>query len=183
MADADVPPAAPPPPRLLCDGTLGALCRWLRAAGYDTEFLAPQRRLRRDEPSQAHDLLQRAAMDERLILTRSRRIHALVGAERACVVKDDVVFHQVLEVARALGLNLTRHALSRCREDNGLLAPVAPGEVHGRVPPYVAATQKDFMGCPRCGRVYWGATHRDSMLERLAELEQLRLGMGAPLSP
>jgi uncharacterized protein with PIN domain len=171
------------PARLLCDGTLGALCRWLRAAGHDTAYLAPRRRARRDAPSQAEELVEALQAQDRVLLTRSRRIHALLGQGRAYLVKDDVVFHQILEVGRALGLTLTRHALTRCREDNTVLVETVASEVRGRIPTYVAATQNHFMGCPHCGRVYWGATHRDSMMERLAELERMRRGELAPLCP
>ncbi|GEM_PF-428120 len=171
------------PARLLCDGTLGALCRWLRAAGHDTTYLAPRRRARRDWPSQGPELLETLKDQDRVLLTRSKRVHALLAQGRAYLVKDDVVFHQILEVGRALGLSLTHHALTRCREDNTLLEPVAVQDVQGRVPRYVAATQSSFVGCPQCGRVYWGATHRDSMMERLLELERMRRGELLPLCP
>ncbi|MEW5851442.1 MAG: Mut7-C RNAse domain-containing protein [Myxococcota bacterium] len=165
--------------RLVCDGTLGALCRWLRAAGYDTEFISPRRRARRDAPAQTEQLLEMARTQGRMVLTRSQRIQAELG-ERAVLVRDDVPFHQVLEVAGRLNLSLTERALTRCREDNAVLHSATPGEVVGRVPQYVARTQSRFVACPRCGRVYWAATHRDSMLERLGEMERIRLGQ-APL--
>lgn len=162
-----------PQVRLLCDGTLGALCRWLRAAGYDTEFLPPCPREKRDAPAQVHALREASAREERLVLTRSRRVQEDLG-ERAFLVQDDVVFHQILEVSAGLDLTLTSHALTRCREDNALLERAVLDAVRNLVPPYVAATQTDFVRCPRCSRVYWAATHTDSMMARLEELEQLR---------
>ncbi|MBI5497824.1 MAG: hypothetical protein HY904_22645 [Deltaproteobacteria bacterium] len=168
--------------RFVCDGTLGALCRWLRAAGHDTAFLGPVRRVRRDEPAQADSLLECAVREERLVLTRSPRVAERLGP-RAHLVQDDVVFHQILEVSRALDLSLVKHALTRCREDNTPLVPVDPQAARGRVPPYVAATQHSFVGCPSCGRVYWGATHRDSMLQRLEELEALRTAVSQVAPP
>jgi len=167
--------------RLLCDGTLGALCRWLRVSGYDTQFFAPLKRETRDAPAQAAALQDTARRDGRLVLTRSKRIFDLLG-NVAHLVRDDVVYHQVLEVAVALDLHLTRHALSRCREDNGRLVKALQSQVMGRVPPYVAATQQSFVECPECGRVYWGATHRDSMLERLAEMERVRCSMRSAIT-
>jgi uncharacterized protein with PIN domain len=161
-------------PRLLCDGTLGALCRWLRAAGYDTEFLAPQRRTRREWPSQTEALREAATAQHRTVLTRSPRIHSTLG-EVSVLIRDDHPYHQLLEVSRLMGLSLVARALTRCRDDNGVLVIAGQDEVRERVPPYIAATHRAFVRCPQCGRVYWGATHRKSMLERLAELERQRL--------
>jgi hypothetical protein len=38
------------------------------------------------------------------------------------------------------------------------------------VPEHVLATQSEFMGCPGCGRIYWGGSHADRMLARLSRL-------------
>lgn len=169
MADALGVPAAAP--RLLCDGTLGALSRWLRLAGYDTAYSAPRPRTRRDSPSGATELLALAQADDRILLTRSRRILALAQAQPVLLVEDDMPYHQVVEVAQALSLKLTRHAFTRCREDNAVLQTESAEQAGPFVPPYVAATQQNFRRCPHCGRRYWGATHRNSLWDRLTEME------------
>jgi uncharacterized protein with PIN domain len=60
--------------------------------------------------------------------------------------------------------------LGRCLECNRPLAAVPHEAARERVPPYVWATQQRFHGCPGCGRLYWGATHRANMLSELAAL-------------
>jgi uncharacterized protein with PIN domain len=60
--------------------------------------------------------------------------------------------------------------LTRCLECNTELEKVAKDQVVGRTPPYVYATQSEFKECPSCSRVYWGGTHREHILQRLARL-------------
>jgi hypothetical protein len=128
--------------------------------------------------AQAEVVREAAQREGRTVLTRSPRLAALVVGP-VLVVRDDVVHHQLLEVAAALGLSLTAGAFTRCREDNAPLHAVERASVLADVPPYVAATQPRFVRCPACGRVYWGATHRDSMVARLEALERARLAGSA----
>jgi uncharacterized protein with PIN domain len=55
----------------------------------------------------------------------------------------------------------------RCSLCNEELQPVGKDQVRDRVPPYVFATQSSFACCPRCGRLYWPATHVERMREEL----------------
>lgn len=46
-----------------------------------------------------------------------------------------------------------------------------PSEEAAReVPPYVARTQERFRRCPRCGRIFWRATHARRMRTRLRKM-------------
>ena len=47
---------------------------------------------------------------------------------------------------------------------------VAKEEVRERVPEYVWQTQDQFHRCPGCHRLYWGATHRDHVVQELRRL-------------
>jgi len=68
-------------------------------------------------------------------------------------------------------LNLTaREAFSRCAECNTPLIPASKESVRDTVPPYVFQTQRRFLRCPHCQRVYWRGTHWARMLSRIEDL-------------
>lgn len=75
---------------------------------------------------------------------------------------------QLREVITVLSLELDeRRLLTRCLPCNAPTHEIDPSEAGGRVPPYVLRTQSRFRRCASCGRVYWGATHRAGILERV----------------
>ena len=57
------------------------------------------------------------------------------------------------------------------------MVEIPPEEAAAEVPPYVARTQEHFRRCPRCGRIYWRATHAERMRERL---RAMGVGLGSP---
>jgi uncharacterized protein with PIN domain len=148
------------PLRLLADGMLGRLAKWLRLLGYDTAY---------DNAAADPDLARRARVEGRVLLTRDRELAARRGL-RTLLIQSEVLEEQVREVQDALGLP-PDPALSRCAVCNTVLEPVSPEDVAERVPPYVLRTQREFRRCPSCGRVYWPGTHVDEMREQLEQFE------------
>jgi hypothetical protein len=140
------------PLRLLADGMLGRLAKWLRLLGYDTAY---------DNTATDAELARRARAEGCVLLTRDHELAARRGLS-TLLIESQVVEEQVRQVQDALGPS-PHPALSRCAVCNGLLEPVAPVEVAGRVPPYVLKTQTEFCRCPGCGRVYWPGTHLQAM--------------------
>ena len=146
------------PLKLLADGMLGRLAKWLRLLGYDTAY---------DNVADDHELASRARAESRALLTRD---HELAGRRglRTLLIGSEVLEEQVQQVQDALGPP-SAPALSRCAVCNTALEAVSPEDVANRVPPYVVRTQTDFRRCPGCGRVYWPGTHVDGIQERLGE--------------
>jgi uncharacterized protein with PIN domain len=146
------------PLRLLADGMLGKLAKWLRLLGYDTAY---------DNAAVDPDLAHRARAEGRVLLTRDRELAARRGL-RTLLIQSEVLEEQVREVQDALGLP-PGPALSRCAVCNTVLEPASPDDVADRVPPYVLRTQREFRRCPGCGRVYWPGTHVDGMQGQLEQ--------------
>ncbi|MBN1978343.1 MAG: Mut7-C RNAse domain-containing protein [Anaerolineae bacterium] len=140
------------PLKLLADGMLGTLAKWLRLLGYDTAY---------DNAAADPQLARRARAEGRVLLTRDRELAGRRGLS-ALLIRSEVLEEQVREVQDALG-SPPAPALSRCAVCNAALEPLSPEEVADRVPPYVLQTQTDFRRCPGCGRVYWPGTHVDGM--------------------
>jgi uncharacterized protein with PIN domain len=146
------------PLRLLADGMLGTLAKWLRLLGYDTAY---------DNVADDHELARRARAEGRVLLTRDHELANRRGLH-TLLIESEVLEEQVQQVQDALGPP-PDPALSRCAVCNTVLEQVSPEDVASRVPPYVVRTQTDFRCCPGCGRVYWPGTHVDGMQERMGE--------------
>jgi uncharacterized protein with PIN domain len=144
------------PLRLLADGMLGKLARWLRLLGYDTAY---------ENDAADNELARRARAEGRILLTRDRELSARRGL-RALLIQSETLEEQVREVQEALGPP-PNSPLSRCPVCNTDLEPVSPSELVGRLPPYVLRTQHRFRRCSGCGRVYWPGTHLDSMRRQI----------------
>jgi uncharacterized protein len=159
---ADSSPASTvPTPRFLADRMLGKLARWLRILGYDTAYL-PQL-----SPA---GVMSEGRRQQRLILTRDTRLLRRKDAPPFIFVQSDHFREQLQQIVDTLHLDPLRALLTRCLECNQTLMEVTKAEVRERVPEYVWQTQSEFRRCPECHRLYWGATHRDRVLEELQRL-------------
>ncbi len=150
-----------PRPRFLADAMLGRLARWLRVLGYDTRYdpLAP------DET-----LVAWAAAEERVLLTRDRRLLRELRPAAAVEIRSDVPLEQLRQVVAALGLlpPSPPELFTRCLVCNELLEPV-PDEERARVLPERARTLPGpVRRCPCCARVYWQGSHARRMRGALA---------------
>lgn len=147
--------------RFFADAMLGKLARWMRTLGYDVAY---------DAHIDDNELLRRAIEEGRTILTRDTRLvirRSAVG--RVFFINDDLVGEQLKQVVKELP-PVEKKLLTRCLRCNVLLEKLPRESVEDRVPPYVFKTQSDFSACPSCHRIYWGATHREKMMEDLRKL-------------
>jgi uncharacterized protein len=150
------------PPKLFADAMLGALARWLRLLDLDVAY---------DPSLDDPELVERAVAEDRVILTRDRRLTERRRARNHLLVRSEVVDEQVRQVLEELGVRPDSGLiLRRCPLCNAPLQPITAGEARARIPPWVARTQTEFRACPECGRVYWRGTHVDRMRKRLAKM-------------
>jgi uncharacterized protein with PIN domain len=142
--------------RLLCDEMLRGLGRWLRAAGHDVAIAG-------GEPDRA--LLDRAAAEDRTVLTRDRQLArtAPPGA-RVVLLGDNALDDHACAVRERLGLDWQFAPFTRCLVDNTPLR-LATAEEAGRAPGNVGGPVR---ACPACGRLYWPGSHVRRMAARLA---------------
>lgn len=147
------------PLRLLADGMLGRLAKWLRLLGYDTAY---------DNAATDPELARRARAEERVLLTRDHELAARRGLDTLLIESEDLE-EQVHEVWEGLGPP-PAPPLSRCAVCNGILEPVSPAEIADHVPPYVLRTQAEFHRCSGCGRIYWPGSHVEEMRDQIDKL-------------
>ncbi len=141
---------------------LGTLAKWLRILGYDTLY---------DNQIEDDDLILRCAAEGRIALTRDVRLTQRSRLQHAILISDDSLLLQIQEVLNTIGEQVDpERVLSRCVECNDRIQTLSREAVRDRVPAYVFEKQSHFRGCPTCCRIYWGGTHRERILERLAPL-------------
>lgn len=127
---------------LFCDRMLIRLGRWLRAAGYDTVIA--------DAAMTDRQLLDHAMREDRLLITRDRRMAEQRGAWRRVVVLDaNSMTDCAREVSERLAIDWLHDPFSRCVLCNTRLLPASP-ERHGEVPRTSAVTGDAIHWCPDC---------------------------------
>ena len=153
-------------PRFLCDEMLGHLCRYLRAAGYDTLFDTsglPDR-----------DLLKRCQEEGRYFLTRDPLIIEHKAALGIAFILPNAELEQLAAITGAhFHLDWLGHAFTRCMEDNTLLLAADEAALQ-RIPLDARRAGETFSYCPSCLRVYWQGSHYKRMRDRLIKWEAAR---------
>jgi len=146
--------------KFAADRMLGRLVKWLRIIGQDVIY-GPH--------LTGYGLIRAARVENRLILTRDRRLkHKQPPA--FLLIESDHYRDQLCQVVRQCGLKLAEHLFTRCVECNTVLQSRPKDELKAVIPPYVFSSQEKFFSCPTCRRVYWPATHHKKMLEELRNL-------------
>jgi uncharacterized protein with PIN domain len=153
-----------PTPRFLCDEMLGQLCRYLRAAGYDTL-------LAQNGASDA-ELLRQCRAQGRHFLTRDALIAEHKAARNvALILPHGSLDRLAAEVGAHYRLDWLRHAFTRCLIDNMPLAP-ADAAARARAPADAVRAGEPLRHCPACGRIYWRGSHYRRMRARLAAWQE-----------
>jgi uncharacterized protein with PIN domain len=147
--------------RFAVDRMLGRLGRWLRIVGQDAAY----------GPHLAgRALVALARRDGRIILTRDTRLLRQRHLPPYLFIEGDRFREQLRQVVAAYDLDVSAALFTRCLECNEPLSEAPRASAERRVPDYVWATQQRFHACPRCGRLYWPATHLARARTELARL-------------
>ena len=152
---------ATPPPRLLADGMLGRLAKWLPMIGYDTAY---------DDRADDHELAHRSRLEGRILHTRHCELAGRKGLATV-FISSRMFEEQSRQVVAQIGAP-PEAPLQRCSVCNTPLEAAAAEQVTDRVRPYVLNAQQVFRICTGRGRVYWAGTHRDRILEQLKTFNQ-----------
>jgi uncharacterized protein with PIN domain len=147
--------------RLVLDGHLGRLARYLRMLGFDARW-------RNDAPDE--ELARVAAAERRILLTRDAGLLKRRIVSHGYFVREVDPRRQLAEVVRRLDLFRSIDPFRRCLCCNDLLEPVRKEDVAGDLPPRVRERHEAFRRCPSCRRVYWAGSHHRRMERLVSEL-------------
>jgi uncharacterized protein with PIN domain len=154
--------------KFIVDHNVGKLAGWLRMMGYDSLFFTG------DDDS---FMVRQALAEGRVLLTRDtgimkRRVIGN-GRLRAVLFKSESPECQMRQLLAEFDLMGQASPFTLCLECNQPLFERSRDEVKDRVPPYVFATQTQYMECPACRRIYWRGTHWEAMQRKLEELNNM----------
>jgi uncharacterized protein len=148
-------------PSFVADVHLGSLMRRLRLGGFDVRF----------DPAMDDAALARASVDEnRVILTKDRRLLMRKVVERGCLVLADRLDGQLSQVFRRFELARFLRPLTRCVRCNGAITPIEKDAIRDRLEPGTRREFHEFFACAACGRVYWKGAHYRSLITLVDEL-------------
>ncbi len=155
-------------PRFLCDEMLGSLCRYLRAAGYDT--------LLANNGTTDAALLRQCHAEERQFLTQDALVREHKAAHGTALILPHVPLDQLAAlVGEHYRLDWLAHAFTRCLMDNTPLL-AADAAARARAPQDARWPHEPLLHCPACARVYWRGSHYQRMRARLAAWQAARSG-------
>lgn len=135
--------------KFILTNELGRLAKWLRILGYDTV----------SSKEKGPKLVVQSLRENRIVLTRDSKLSRYTGV-RMVQIESDFVEEQLKQVIDKLNLKIDEDKLfTVCVVCNMDLKKVNRAYVKDKVPAYVYKTQKLFMECPGCKRIYWQGTH------------------------
>lgn len=148
-------------PRFAAEKTLGRLAKWLRLLGFDTLY----------EPEIPTEEFIEKLKNDRILLTRTRRIRRQSTLSKLIFVHSDHWTDQLKQIILELGLRPDRtRPFSRCLRCNILNVSAEKDSLWGRVPDYIFETHDHFLTCPKCGKIYWSGSHTERGLEMIQKL-------------
>ncbi|MBN1531339.1 MAG: twitching motility protein PilT [Spirochaetes bacterium] len=169
----DAPRLIPPfhdDARFVLDVHLRKLSRYLRLLGFDVLY---------DERLDDRDLAEVSTVEDRILLTRDRRLLMRSGVSRGYTVRDTHPPRQVVEVLQRFSLRDLCRPFTRCLECNGRIESMDTAAREsvaavGQIPPGVLSWCREFYRCSSCRRIYWKGSH----YERLTQLAGTILSSG-----
>ncbi len=147
--------------KLILTKELGRLSKWLRILGIDAAYFKQENH---------GSLIIQALRDNRIILTRNQKLPKS-GGVKIVLVRGERIKEQIQEILKKLDIKPDAETIfTRCILCNEKLTDIDKGEVKDKVPEYVFNTQKDFITCPKCRRIYWQGTHWGNVQKILNEI-------------
>jgi len=148
--------------KFIADRTLGKLAKGLRMLGYDTLYYRGEDR---------HQLIYLAREEDRIVLTRDKRLVLRRPKDRIITITEDNPSRQLGELVQKGSLSPDDEILfGRCLLCNEPMDEIPRQEAEGKVPDFIFLNQKAFFRCPKCGRIYWQGSHLNNMRKRVKEL-------------
>jgi uncharacterized protein len=148
-------------PHFLLDNHLGQLATYLRMFGFDCLY-------RNDY--QDDELAQVAVEQERVLLTRDRRLLMRKGIRHGYCIHQTDPHRQAAEVLKRFSLTDRIKPFQRCLKCNTPLQVVNKQDIIDRLEPLTKRYYDDFRICPNCQQIYWKGSHFERMQEQIIEL-------------
>ncbi len=156
-------------PRFVLDNHLGRLAAYLRMLGFDVIY----RNNFDDE-----ELAQITAEEDRILLTRDRRLLMRKVVQRGYCLRSLDSRQQAIEVLRRFALFQAITPFKRCLRCNTPLERVSKEGILDRLEPLTKKYYEEFHRCPACGQIYWKGSHYEHMQQMIQKFQTQRSSEG-----
>jgi len=147
--------------RFVLDNHLGQLATYLRMLGFDCLY-------RNDY--QDDELARVATQEERVLLTRDRRLLMRKVIRLGYCIHQTDPRQQAVEVLKRFGLQGQVRPFQRCLRCNSPLQVVNKEDILERLEPLTKIYYEEFHICPNCSQIYWKGSHYGHMLEMIESM-------------
>ena len=148
----------------ILDVHLGKLAKNLRLLGFDTLY-----RNDYDDP----EIVQIAAEEKRIILTRDRHLLQARAVHRGYWVRSGDVEVQLQEVIRRFDLFSQIVPFKRCLSCNGSIEKIAKAHILSRLEPKTILYYHTFFQCRHCGKIYWRGSHFEKLCAKIDQWQRM----------
>ncbi len=145
-------------PCFVLDNHLGQLATYLRMLGFDSLY-------RNDY--QDEELAEVASQEERVLLTRDRRLLMRKVIRLGYCIHQTDPRQQAVEVLKRFRLQGQVRPFQRCLRCNSPLQVISKEDILERLEPLTKIYYEEFRICPNCSRIYWKGSHYGHMLEMI----------------
>lgn len=143
----------------VADVNVGKLARLLRLLGFDTLFA---------NSFSDKEIVELAASEQRIILTRDRRLLYAKAVSHGYWVRSVIPQQQLGEVVGRFDLVSRIRPFYRCTSCNGVVESIEKQQVLHLLEPKTKKYYTLFYRCRDCGKVYWEGSHIDNIRARLS---------------
>ena len=153
--------------KILTDGMLGKLTRWLRMLGHDVRY--------------ANDLDDKALIgvakkEKRVLLTRDLQLcqQAIAQHVNVFLVKGKSEAERLAALSQRFQISLEFNPdNSRCPKCNAKIRSIKKDKVSKKIPPNTKIFYEDFWECVECDKVYWQGAHWKRIGETFKEARRI----------
>jgi hypothetical protein len=140
--------------KFICDVHLGRLVKYLRLAGFDTDF---------KKDLSDNQIITISVNERRIILTRDRGLLKNHQVTHGYWIRSVYPREQFCEVVRKFDMIKSFNPFTRCLECNEILVDVGKEEVISQLQPKTKKYFQKFKKCPSCEKIFWEGSHYESM--------------------
>lgn len=155
-----------PVPRFIVDVNLGKLVKHLRMCSFDAIY---------SNSYTDHDIAQLAYTENRIVLTRDRRLLKQKIITHGYWLRSTDPIKQIYEVISRFNLVPMIKPFNRCLECNNLITPVNKEEILDQLEPKTIQYFDEFYRCKGCKRIYWKGSHFEQMSKFLDKIKSSTL--------
>ncbi|MCX7726297.1 MAG: Mut7-C ubiquitin/RNAse domain-containing protein [Chitinispirillaceae bacterium] len=150
----------PPPETFIADVHLGKLVRYLRLLGFDTYY---------NNSLEDKEIIRIALEENRILLTRDRRILYQKRVIHGCCPRSDNPLEQLKEILLRYDLKKKAKPFTRCLCCNGLLDYVEKEKIIELLEPKTRIYYNTFKRCSLCKKIFWQGSHPER-LKKIMEI-------------